>query len=136
MSKQEFTQQEIYHVCNKYYWFTAGGNEQYGKMFSMVDKGASLHEIALLIWLCTPEESISDIERKIAEHCKIKKLSERLSEKIGYAKTCAIPQRALYEAYGAICMARELNTITEDEFMELNHECVADGINNPRFFDC
>lgn len=36
-----------------------------------------------------------------------------------------------YEAYGAAKMARSLEAITHDEFMELNDMLVAKGMNNP-----
>lgn len=60
---------------------------------------------------------------------------EKLIKKIEYAKTCSSPQRELYGVYGEIKMAFELNAITKDEFFKLNQECVADGINNPKYFD-
>lgn len=60
---------------------------------------------------------------------------DKLLKKIEYAKTCCLPQRELYEVYGEIKMAWELNAITSDEFFKLNHECVANGINNPEYFD-
>ncbi len=40
----------------------------------------------------------------------------------------------LYEAHGAIKMAHNLGAITKEQFLELDHECVADGINNPKYF--
>lgn len=58
----------------------------------------------------------------------------RLMREAVYAKTATIPINALYQTYGKICMARELGAITEAEYLTLNHECVADGINNPKYF--
>lgn len=60
---------------------------------------------------------------------------ETLQKEIVYAKTSVIPSEALHKTYGRITMARELNAISADEYMKLNHECVADGINNPKYFD-
>jgi hypothetical protein len=60
---------------------------------------------------------------------------EELMKRIEYAKTCLLPQRFLYEVYGQIKMALELNAITRNEFMLLNTECVRNGINNPKYFD-
>lgn len=62
-------------------------------------------------------------------------MAQKLMKEVDYAKTSVLPQRSLYEVYGRIKMARELNAITSDEFMELNHACVAEGINNPKYFD-
>lgn len=60
---------------------------------------------------------------------------DKLMKKIEYAKTCMLPQRELHEVYGEIKMAFELKAITSDEFFKLNHECVCNGINNPKYFD-
>jgi len=60
---------------------------------------------------------------------------EKLRKEIQFAKSCIFPQCALYQVYGQILMALELKAITIDEYMILNHECVADGINNPKYFD-
>lgn len=59
----------------------------------------------------------------------------KLMKEIEYAKGAILPQRALYGVYGRITMAKELNAITTAEYMELNHECVYNGINNPKYFD-
>jgi len=59
---------------------------------------------------------------------------KNLMKRIEYAKTSTIPRDALYETYGAIKMAHELKAITTDEYFKLNHECVAEGINNPKYF--
>ena len=48
--------QLVYELCNKHQWFTEGYNEQYSKMFRMVDEKAPVEEIATVIWLCTNEE--------------------------------------------------------------------------------
>ena len=51
-----------------------------------------------------------------------------------YEKASVFPRQSLYEVYGRIKMARELNAITKVEFLTLNHACVYDGINNPKCF--
>jgi len=58
-----------------------------------------------------------------------------LMKKIEYAKTSMMPTHSLYEVYGQIKMAYELKALTLDEYMILNHECVANGINNPKYFN-
>ena len=60
---------------------------------------------------------------------------EKLMKKIEYAKTSVMPNRDLYEVYGGIKMAHELKAISDEEYLKLNHECVAEGINNPKYFD-
>lgn len=59
---------------------------------------------------------------------------EKLMKEIDYAKNSVFPNRSLYHVYGKIKMAMELEAITVDEFMQLNHECVYNGINNPKYF--
>lgn len=60
---------------------------------------------------------------------------DKLLKEVEYAKTCIMKRQALYQAYGRITMAWELGGITADEYMTLNHACVYDGINNPKYFD-
>lgn len=60
---------------------------------------------------------------------------DKLMKRIEYAKTSVTPQKTLYEVKGSIDMARELYSLTIDEYMVLNGECVANGINNPKYFD-
>jgi hypothetical protein len=59
----------------------------------------------------------------------------RLQKEIEYAKKTIFPERELYKVYGRITMAKELEAITKEEYLDLNHSCVADGINNPKYFD-
>ena len=62
-------QNKIYKACNKFQWFTGGTNEQYEKLFSKVDEGASLKDIALMIWLCTPDTSEKEILENLEQYC-------------------------------------------------------------------
>ena len=62
-------------------------------------------------------------------------LKERLKKEIDYAKGSYSAREMLIEAYGRIDMAREMGFITRDEYLELNHSCVAEGINNPEYFE-
>jgi len=59
---------------------------------------------------------------------------EKLMKQVEQAKKTVMPKYSLYETYGAIKMAHELKAITTDEYLKLNHECVANGINNPKYF--
>lgn len=62
-------------------------------------------------------------------------LVKNLLKRIEYAKKSCLPNQSLYEAYGQIKMAHELKAINDEDFLRLNHECVAEGINNPKYFD-
>jgi len=59
---------------------------------------------------------------------------EKLLKQVEYAKKTVIPMYSLYETYGAIKTAYELKAISQEEYLELNHACVAEGINNPKYF--
>lgn len=59
---------DVYTLCNKYRWFTGGNNRQYDKLFDMVKADASIHDIALVIWLCTPGETAENIENVIRQN--------------------------------------------------------------------
>ncbi len=61
-------------------------------------------------------------------------LYQRLQKEIAYAKTSLSARELLYEAHGAIKMARVLEAITADEYLALETACVKDGINNPKYF--
>ena len=56
------TTQAMHTICNKYNWFTAGDNEQYSKLFEMTRGGAEIHELALIIWICSEDKTIREIE--------------------------------------------------------------------------
>lgn len=62
-------------------------------------------------------------------------LRRDLLSEIENAKKSVMPMRELYFVYGKIRMAFDLDAITIDECMELNHKCVAEGINNPKYFE-
>ncbi len=59
---------------------------------------------------------------------------EKLKKEIQYAKSSLSARELLFQAYGSIKMAYELNALTKEEFLELNTLCIRDGINNPKFF--
>ena len=58
-------------------------------------------------------------------------LYQKLMKEILYAKSCYSVRDQLFQIYGRVTMARELEAITMDEFLQLNHEIVYEGINNP-----
>lgn len=57
-----------------------------------------------------------------------------LMKRIERAKKSVMAREALYEVYGQITMALELEAITSSEYLTLNTECVKNGINNPKYF--
>jgi len=61
-------------------------------------------------------------------------LYEKLLKRIEYAKKSILPRDNLYVMKGMIDMAYELKAITIEEFLALDRECVAKGINNPKYF--
>ena len=60
---------------------------------------------------------------------------EELKRRVEYIKRSPeYAREQLFEAFGAVKMAYELKALTKEQFLKLNHECVADGINNPKYF--
>lgn len=47
---------KVYDLCKDHDWFTDGTNAQYDKLFYMIKTGASIEEIATVIWICSNEE--------------------------------------------------------------------------------
>lgn len=73
-----------------------------------------------------------DALREKAGH---KNLFGDLLKEIQMAKTGPLPQCPMHTAHGKICMAFNLGAITREEFLDLERWCVAEGINNPQYFD-
>lgn len=63
-----------------------------------------------------------------------KNVAKDLEKQIRYAKTSRSARGLLYQAHGAIIMAYDLDAISADEYLALEHECVAEGINSPEYF--
>lgn len=57
--------ERIRELCIKEDWFTCGSTRQYEKMIDLVREGASVHDIALCIWLCSNDISYVKIELRI-----------------------------------------------------------------------
>ena len=59
----------LYEACNKYNWFTCGSNTQYDKLFDLSKNGASIEELALVIYICSdvPREDILNKLKEIKQ---------------------------------------------------------------------
>lgn len=59
----------LYKACNKYHWFTCGNNTQYNKLFELNKNGASIEELALVIYICSdvPREDILNKLKEIKQ---------------------------------------------------------------------
>lgn len=44
---------EIRNLCITFDWFSCGTNEQYQRMFELAADGASVCDVALVIWICS-----------------------------------------------------------------------------------
>lgn len=67
-NEKKFTRDELRALCIKHDWFTSGSLSQYNKLFTMNDKGSNIHDLAIVIWICSStDESISDIEKILEE---------------------------------------------------------------------
>ncbi len=56
---------EIYRLCNRKGYFTCGSAEQYKKMFELVNECAPIHDVALIIWICSDDKDLEVIEREL-----------------------------------------------------------------------
>lgn len=78
------TNEELRELCIKNNWFTCGSNRQYDKLFEMNEKGKSVDELALVIWLCSDGKfDRSTIKReleKLSEPQIIKGAGTNMSE--------------------------------------------------------
>lgn len=50
------TVDQVYALCNEYQWFTGGSNDQYEKLFIMINEKAPIEEVATVIWLCSDDK--------------------------------------------------------------------------------
>ena len=52
-------------LCIDHEWFTNGSKKQYVKLFEANRKGASVAELASMIWMCTDCEALGTNHREI-----------------------------------------------------------------------
>lgn len=57
-----FHYNDLYHICNKYNFFTGGTNKQYNQLFEYNDTTPHLHDIALIIYICSYNYTLEEIE--------------------------------------------------------------------------
>ena len=50
------TVDQVYALCNEHQWFTCGSNNQYDKLFVMIEEKAPIEEVATVIWLCSDDK--------------------------------------------------------------------------------
>lgn len=55
-------------LCIKNHWFTCGTTRQYEKFFEMNEEGASIEQLATVIWLCSDEEETCRRDIIVALH--------------------------------------------------------------------
>lgn len=64
-------EERIRSLCIKKGWFTCGSTRQYEKMFNIVREGGCIHDIALIIWLCSDDVSYVEVELEVRKALKI-----------------------------------------------------------------
>lgn len=62
---------QLYYLCNKYQWFTAGDSCQYAKLFEKNKHGATLETLALIIWLCSSNATEQEILEILQQECDL-----------------------------------------------------------------
>ena len=58
---------DLYNLCNEKRYFTCGSSNQYQKMFDMAEQGATAHDVALVIWICSDNKELKVIENEVKE---------------------------------------------------------------------
>lgn len=71
-------------------------------------------------------------EKKLVHGIYCSSLAEELRTEIEYAKGSIFPETALYQALGMLKLARSLNIISTEEYLELDRQCIREGLNNPK----
>ena len=67
LSRRSGIVSELRELCIQNNWFTCGSNRQYSRLFDMAKDGASIHDLVLIIWLCSEDADKKDIKRQLKE---------------------------------------------------------------------
>ena len=60
---------ELRALCIRENWFTCGTIRQYEKLFERNEQGASMNELAIIIWTCSDNIPKDEIYGKIFTEC-------------------------------------------------------------------
>lgn len=63
----KFDCMDIRSLCIENDWFTCGSNMQYERMFEMAENGCTLHDLAMVIYTCSDNAEVDEIEREIRD---------------------------------------------------------------------
>ena len=66
-SRNALSAEDLRVLCIRENWFTNGDNSQYEKLFDLNREGASLEDLALVIWLCSDEVDREEVLHKLNE---------------------------------------------------------------------
>lgn len=59
---KQLNNDDLIHLCIEMNWFERGSAKQYNRLFELNKKGASVHELAIVIWLCSKESSKNTLD--------------------------------------------------------------------------
>lgn len=65
----DLTRDRLYRLCNKHQWFTSGSVQQYDVLFEMLSEGATTHDLAVMIWICSDTDvwTVESIQKILDE---------------------------------------------------------------------
>ena len=69
-SRNALSAEDLRVLCIRENWFTNGDNSQYEKLFDLNREGASLEDLALVIWLCSSGVDREEVLHKLHERCR------------------------------------------------------------------
>lgn len=56
---------KLRNFCIENNYFTCGSNDQYSKLFEMAEAGSSVHDLAVVIYVCSDHDTLEVIESKL-----------------------------------------------------------------------
>ena len=68
--------ENLRNLCIKNNYFTSGTNKQYDTMFKMAQDGSPIHDVALLIWVCSKDADLILIEKEVTSIIDAAKIND------------------------------------------------------------
>lgn len=69
-SMDEISNEDLRALCIKKGWFTNGDNVQYERLFKRNSEGASIDELATIIWICSSNAYLESIRDELKAHSR------------------------------------------------------------------
>jgi len=57
----------LFSLFNEMNWYTSANIQQHSKLFEAAKNGASVHDLAIMIWMCSTNVTREEVEARLAE---------------------------------------------------------------------